>query len=59
MHYDSHTVGGVVTHSEIQNLPLNGRSFLELAKLEPGVQAPTRSVDGRTFVPGAGRTRWH
>ena len=35
MHYDSHTVGGVVTQSEIQDLPLNGRSFLELAKLSP------------------------
>ena len=54
MHYDSHTVGGVVTQSEIQNLPLNGRNFLDLAKLEPGVQAPTRSVDGRTFVPVLG-----
>ena len=42
MHYDSHTVGGVVTHSQIQDLPLNGRNFLELAKLEPGVQPPTR-----------------
>ena len=54
MHYDSHTVGGVVTQSEIQDLPLNGRSFLELAKLEPGVQAPTRTVDGRTLVPVLG-----
>jgi hypothetical protein len=31
MHYDSHTVGGLVTQSQIQDLPLNGRSFLELA----------------------------
>jgi hypothetical protein len=34
--YDSHTVGGVVTQEEIDGLPLNGRSFLELAKLQPG-----------------------
>ncbi|HEY2860544.1 MAG TPA: carboxypeptidase-like regulatory domain-containing protein, partial [Terracidiphilus sp.] len=54
MHYDSHTIGGVVTQSEIKDLPLNGRSFLELAKLEPGVQAPTRTVDGRTLLPVLG-----
>ena len=40
IHYDSHSVGGVITGSEIQNLPLNGRSFLELAKLEPHLSAP-------------------
>jgi hypothetical protein len=54
MHYESHTVGGVVTQGEIQGLPLNGRNFLDLAKLEPGVQPPTLSVDGRTFVPVLG-----
>lgn len=52
--YDSTTVGGVVTHEEIEGLPLNGRSFLELAKLEPGVQAPTRANNNRTFVPVLG-----
>jgi hypothetical protein len=52
--YDSHSVGGVITGSEIQNLPLNGRSFLELAKLEPGVQPPSRTSGNRTLVPVLG-----
>src|SRR5207237_6955361 len=51
IHYDSHTVGGEITGREIQNLPLNGRSFLELAKLEPGVQPPVRSSGNRTVIP--------
>jgi len=54
MHYDSHTVGGVVTHSQIEDLPLNGRGFLELAKLEPGVQPPSRTSSNRIFVPVLG-----
>src|SRR5262249_12473613 len=52
--YDSHTVGGVVRQEEIEGLPLNGRSFLELAKLQPGVQPPTRQNNNRTFVPVLG-----
>src|SRR5262249_2016639 len=52
--YDSYTVGGVVTQEEIEGLPLNGRSFLELGKLQPGVQPPTRQNNNRTFVPVLG-----
>ena len=35
--YERHTIDGVVTRQQIQQLPLNGRSFLQLAFLEPGV----------------------
>jgi hypothetical protein len=35
--YDSHTVAGVIPRESIQDLPLNGRSSLQLASLEPGV----------------------
>lgn len=35
--YESHSIEGVITREQIQDLPLNGRSFLQLASLEPGV----------------------
>src|SRR5262249_12651243 len=35
----SFTISGNVGRSQIENLPLNGRNFLELARLEPGVSA--------------------
>src|SRR5216684_406651 len=54
--YDTNGVGGVVTRPQIEGLPLNGRSFLELAKLEPGAQPPTRGSNNRTFVPVLGQT---
>jgi Carboxypeptidase regulatory-like domain len=41
------TVQGVLTSQQIQNLPINGRNFLDLAQLEPGVQIQ----DGGTFDP--------
>lgn len=37
INYDSNTVAGVIARESIQDLPLNGRSSLQLASLEPGV----------------------
>ena len=41
------TVSGVVGTVQIQNLPLNGRNFLDLARLQPGAE----TVDGGSFDP--------
>jgi hypothetical protein len=41
------TVQGVVTPEQIQELPTNGRNFLDLAQLEPGIQIQ----DGGNFHP--------
>ena len=41
------TVQGVITENQIENLPVNGRNFLDLAQLEPGVQIQ----DGQNFDP--------
>src|SRR5712671_2551469 len=40
-------VQGVLTSAQIENLPVNGRNFLDLAQLEPGVQIQ----DGQNFDP--------
>ena len=42
--YERHTIDGVITRQKIQELPLNGRSFLNLANLEPGVTVGTGST---------------
>ena len=41
------TVSGVVGTRQVENLPLNGRNFLDLAQLQPG----TERVDGGSFDP--------
>jgi hypothetical protein len=41
------TVQGTINVQQIENLPVNGRNFLDLAQLEPGVQIQ----EGSTFDP--------
>jgi hypothetical protein len=55
LQYEHHQVGGLVSRTQIEDVPLNGRNFLELAKLEPGVQPPARASSNRIFVPALGQ----
>src|SRR5580765_596076 len=51
----STTSGGVVTTQQIAELPLNGRSFMQLATLQPGVI--TSRGTARDFTGGFGSTQ--
>src|SRR5688500_9075765 len=51
----STTVGGVVTTQQIAELPLNGRSFTQLATLQPGVVVSRATA--RDFTGGFGSTQ--
>ena len=51
-------IAGTVSQEEVQNLPMNGRQFLDLALLIPGV-SPTNTASNQLFaetsaVPGQG-----
>jgi hypothetical protein len=51
-------IAGTISQSEVRNLPLNGRNFLDLALLVPGV-SPTNTASTQLFpetsaVPGQG-----
>ena len=46
LQYSSNRIAGVVTRMQIEQLPLNGRNFMELAKLEPGVTLATANSGG-------------
>jgi Carboxypeptidase regulatory-like domain len=54
------TVQGVLNEQQIENLPVNGRNFLDLAQLEPGVQIQDgvnfgNGKDGYSSISFAGR----
>ena len=40
------SLGGIVTQRQIESLPLNGRSFLSVAGLEPGVTVTYQATSG-------------
>jgi len=51
-------IAGTISQSEVRNLPMNGRNFLDLALLVPGV-SPTNTASTQLFaetsaVPGQG-----
>ena len=49
-------IAGTVSQTEVENLPLNGRNFLDLALLVPGV-SPTNVGSTQLFAGDVGRAR--
>jgi hypothetical protein len=57
------TLGEVVSTERIINLPLNGRSFVQLAVLTPGVRVTepsqfTSSTNGSRIIANGARDSW-
>jgi hypothetical protein len=58
---EGHTVGGVVEQKSIESIPTNGRSFVQLASLQPGVTVTARTQGimnaplGITVLGGGGQ----
>ena len=50
INYESQAVSGVVERQTIQELPLNGRSFMQLSQLEPGVTVTPASTSQQNAV---------
>jgi hypothetical protein len=44
MNYEKHEIAGVIEHSTIQDLPSNGRDYIQLATLQPGVTISTGTI---------------
>ena len=47
INYDTHTVEGSIERQAIQELPLNGRNFTQLATLQPGVTVVAGATSSR------------